>query len=145
MKGVLEVPGFHSADKVGIYWKQQPVKFNWDYITPKINKGCGPEMFCFSGCDVTGWWPQTPPKTFSLMISWESYSCLVTLSKLIRSRPEPKCSKFCAAVILRHLISHRTRRSRSGFSAHSTNLHLIHPLCQLSEPKYKVSLLQSGI
>lgn len=53
MKGPLEVPGFHSADKVGIYRQQQPAKFDCHYITPKINKRTTPEMFCFLGSDVT--------------------------------------------------------------------------------------------
>lgn len=44
MKGALEVPGFYSADKVGIYRHRQPAKFDWDYITPKINKGSAPEI-----------------------------------------------------------------------------------------------------
>lgn len=44
MKGALEVPGFYSADKVGIYWQQQPAKFDLDYITAKINKDSAPEI-----------------------------------------------------------------------------------------------------
>lgn len=83
MKGALEVPGFHSADKVGIYRQQQPTKFNWDYVTPKINKGNAPKMFCFLGCDVTN---ESLTDIFFLVDSCESCSCLVTLSKLIHSR-----------------------------------------------------------
>lgn len=90
MKGALEVPGFHSADKVGIY-QRQPAKFNWDYVTPNINKGSAPEMFCFLGCDVAGEWPKTLIYMFSGGVLWEllqpSCSCLVTLSELIHSRP----------------------------------------------------------
>lgn len=47
MKGALEVPGFHSADKVAIYRQQQTAKFDCDYVSPKNNKGSTPELFCF--------------------------------------------------------------------------------------------------
>ena len=77
MKGAFEVPGFHSADKVGIYRQQQPTKFNWDYVTPKINKP--PRCFVF------GLWCNKRIPNWHFFPG-ESCSCLVTLSKLIHSR-----------------------------------------------------------
>lgn len=92
MKGALEVPGFHSADKVGIYRQQQQAKFDWDCITTKINKGCAPKMFCFSSHDVTNEQPKTLTDIFSCGLTWEllqpSCSCLLTLSEFIHSRPD---------------------------------------------------------
>ncbi len=90
MKGALEVPGFHSADKVGIYRTQQPAKFDWDYVTPKINEGSAPEMFCFLSSEVTTEWPKTDIFPGGLLgeLLQPSCSCRVTLSELIHSGPD---------------------------------------------------------
>lgn len=46
MKEALEVPGIHSADKVGIYWQQEQPKFDWGYVIPKIKNDRTPRE-CF--------------------------------------------------------------------------------------------------